>query len=89
MNKLWQRISNRNKLSYIMNVAFGLSLLMVTLQFQFGNTVIKTPEAIIQLEQGYITEGSLVVRIIEGIIALGLIILGIERMVYDERSKSR
>jgi len=72
-----------------MNIAFGLSLLMITLQFQFGNTVLEIddPPAIIELEQGYITEGSQVVRIIEGLIALGLITLGIERLCNDRRRK--
>ena len=62
---------------------------MITLQFQFGNTVLEIddPPAIIELEQGYITEGSQVVRIIEGLIALGLITLGIERLCNDRRRK--
>jgi hypothetical protein len=63
-----------------MNIAFGICLLTVTLHFQFGNTVIDTPEAIVHLEQGYITEGNQVVRIVEGLIAIGLVVLGIERI---------
>ena len=87
MNKLWKRISDRNKLSYVMNIAFGLSLLLITLQFQFGNTVVTVdnPPAIIELEQGYITESSQAVRIVEGLIALGLISLGIEKLINGKR----
>lgn len=89
MNKLWHRFKDLNKLSSFMNIAFGLSLLMITLQFQFGNTVIEVddPPAKIELEQGYITEGNQVVRITEGLIALGLITLGIERLRHYRRSK--
>ena len=72
-----------------MNIAFGLSLLMVTLQFQFGRTSFVTPEAIINLDHGYITETSQAVRIIEGIIALGLITLGIERIANYRKANKR
>ena len=87
MNKLWKRINDRNKLSCFMNIAFGLSLLMITLQFQFGKTTIEMddPPAKIELEQGYITEGNQVVRVVEGLIALGLIMLGIERLINGRR----
>ena len=80
MKNLLLRFANKNKLAYMMNIAFGASLLMITLQFQFGKTTITVPEAIVQLDQGYITEGSQAVRIIEGTLSLGLIILGIERL---------
>ena len=89
MNKFWHRFTDLNKLSCFMNIAFGLSLLMITLQFQFGNTVVLVddPPARIELGQGYITEPHLWIRIIEGTIALGLIALGIERLKYYRRSK--
>ena len=89
MKKLLHRFKDLNKLSYFMNIAFGLSLLMITLQFQFGNTVIlvDAPPARIELGQGYITEGNQAVRITEGLIALGLIVLGIERLKHYRRSK--
>lgn len=61
-----------------MNIAFGLSLLMITLQFQFGHTIIETPNVIVDLKYGYITEPILAVRIIEGLISLGLVWLGIK-----------
>lgn len=84
------RLTDRNKLSYFMNIAFGLSLLMITLQFQFGETtiMIDEPPMKIVLEHGYITEDNLVIRIVEGIISLGLVALGIER-VYNTRRKTR
>lgn len=63
-----------------MNIAFGASLLMITLYFQFGKTVIVTPEITVELDSGYITEARLWVRVIEGTLALGLITLGIERI---------
>ncbi len=78
--KILHRFANRNKLSYFMNIAFGLSLLGITLFFQFGRTVITTPTAIINLDSGYITEANQVVRIVEGLISIGLIVLGVERL---------
>jgi len=87
--KLPRRFKDLNKLSYVLNIAFGLSLLMITLQFQFGNTVVLVddPPARIELGQGYITEPHLWIRLIEGLIALGLIALGIERLKHYRRSK--
>jgi hypothetical protein len=72
-----------------MNIAFGLCLLMITLQFQFGHTTITVddPPAIIEVDGGYITERNQVVRIVEGVIALGLVALGIERLHNNRRSK--
>ena len=87
MHRLWQRFKDLNKLSYIMNIAFGLSLLMITLQFQFGKTTITTPEVIVCLDHGYITEANQIVRIAEGLIAIGLITLGIERLMHHRRFK--
>ncbi len=87
IKKLIRRFTNKDKLSYIMNIAFGLSLLMITLQFQFGRTVIAVPEAIINLDHGYITEASQVVRIIEGLISVGLVALGIERLVNGKAQR--
>ncbi len=87
MKKFLCRFTNLNKLSYIMNIAFGLSLLGITLFFQFGKTVITTPEAIIYLDYGYITETKLWVEIVEGIISLGLITLGINRLLCLRKRK--
>lgn len=91
MNKFWHRFKDLNKLSYFMNIAFGLSLLMVTLQFQFGNTTIFIEEipANIELGHGYITETHLWVRVTEGVIALGLITLGIERLKHYRRHNEK
>lgn len=86
--KILNRIGNRNKLCYFMTIAFGISLLMITLQFQFGKTIIETPEAIIEMDSGYITEQNQIVRVVEGILSLGLISLGVERIVNERRRKS-
>lgn len=83
--KIIRRFTNRNKLAYFMVIAFGISLLMITLQFQFGKTVISTPDAIVNLDHGYITEANQLVRIVEGLLSLGLIILGIERLKNGKR----
>lgn len=70
-----------------MNIAFGLSLLMITLWFQFANSVIETPDAIVYMDNGYITETRLWVRVVEGMISLGLITLGINRLLYYRKHK--
>ena len=87
MKKILKRFTNFNKWSYFMNIAFGLSLLIITLQFQFAKTtiVIDDPPAIIKLDNGYITEKNQAIRIIEGIISLGLIGLGVERLINAKR----
>lgn len=89
MKKLINRFKDLNKLSYLMNIAFGLSLLTITLQFQFGNTTIFIEEipANIALGQGYIAEPHLWIRIMEGLIALGLITLGVERLRHYRRQR--
>jgi len=88
MKRIIKRFTDRNKLSYWMNIAFGLCLLVITIQFQFGKTVITTPSAIIHLNQGYITERSQIIRAIEGLLAIGLITLGAERLrSYNRRFK--
>jgi len=77
MNKLktfWHRISDRDRLSYAMNIAFGLSLLMVSIAFITGN---------------YIGEDSKIVSIIEILISLGLIALGIERLRNLKKKRTR
>ncbi len=81
LNKICKRISNLDRLSYMMVIAFGLSFLMETVWWQFGKTTIETPSAIINLDYGVIGETRLWVRILEGGISLGLIILGINRLV--------
>lgn len=82
IKRIINRYKNRDKWAYFMNIAFGLCLLMITLQFQFAKTtiIISDPPAIIKLSSGYITERHLYIRIIEGIIGLGIISLGIERI---------
>jgi len=70
----WHRISDRDRLSYMMNIAFGLSLLMVSIAFITGN---------------YIGEDSKIVSIIEILISLGLIALGIERLRNLKKKRTR
>jgi hypothetical protein len=88
MKKILKRFTDKNKLSYLLNIAFGICLIMITLQFQFGKTTIMTPDAIINLNNGYITETHLWIRIVEGIIGIGLIVLGIERLI-NRRKKNK
>jgi hypothetical protein len=95
MKNFLNKFKDLNKWSYFMVIAFGLCLLMITLQFQFGNTAVVIqgettdtyilPDMTIYLGQGYITESHLWIRIIEGIISLGLITLGIERLINRKR----
>ncbi len=85
LNNIWKRVSNLDKLSYVMVIAFGLSFLMETLWWQFGKTDVITPDAIINLEFGVIGESRLWVRIIEGGISIGLIVLGINRLINHHR----
>ncbi len=86
MNKMLKRFKDLNKWSYLMNIAFGVALLMETLYFQFGETVLNVDNIQYTLDSGYITESHLWVRIIEGILSFGLIGLGIERLI-KRRSK--
>jgi len=87
MKKLLKRLTDKNKLSYFMNIAFGVCILLISFYFQFGKTTITTPDAIIKLDTGYITETHLWVRIMEIVIGLGLIGLGIERLTNRKRNK--
>jgi len=98
MKKLLNRFKDPNKWSYMMNIAFGLCILMITLYFQFGKTImhidgyvgnIITPETPFYMDSGYITESRLWVRIIEGAIGLGLVGLGIERMIHRQKKKKK
>ena len=97
MNKLWHRFKDLNKLSYAMNIAFGVCLLTLMLFFQFGYQLGER-EAKPFLRQeamphfgGYkvllIDEPNAIVRGIEIAIALGLISLGIERLKHYRRLK--
>ncbi len=74
----------------MMNIAFGLCLIMITLYFQFGKATIVIEEVPVKfvLDNGYITETHLWVRIVEGIIGIGLITLGIERLINRKKKES-
>ena len=62
---MWSRVKDRDRLAYMMVIAFGISLLGISITFQLGYAI---------------GEESLVVRTIEMAISLGLIALGIERL---------
>jgi len=73
--RFWKRISDRDRLSYFMNIAFGLSLLMVSIAFITGN---------------YIGEDNKIVNIIEIVISFALIVLGIERLMkYKQKGTNK
>ncbi len=88
MNRFWKRISNRDKLAYTMVVAFGICLLGLILFFQFGyqlgerkfSPILAQEQMIDTSKMLLINEPNPVVRKIEIAIALGLIVLGIERL---------
>lgn len=67
--KFWKNISNLDRLSYYMNIAFGLSLLMISIAFITGN---------------YIGEDNTIISIIEILISFGLIYLGANRLWKKE-----
>jgi len=88
LKKLWRRISNRDRLAYLMVVVFGLAFLMETLYFQLGSTkALLSNGQILDLGGGYIYEPRLWVRILEGVLALGLVALGVERLVNYRRAR--
>ena len=88
IRKFWHRISDTNRLCYVLVTVFGVCLLVITLYFHFGRMVITAPTAIIELDHGYITEERLWVRVIEGLIAIGMIKLGIWKLItYRRKTK--
>jgi hypothetical protein len=88
MKNFLRRFTDRNKLSYFMNIAFGLSFLLEILYWQFGKTTLHVDSFSYTLTSGYITESHLWIRIVEGIIALGLISLGIERLINRKKNNN-
>lgn len=99
MKRFWHRISDRNRLSYSMNIAFGVCLLTLMLFFQFGYQLGEKEVKPFLRQEGIpdfgshkvllIDEPSPAVRGIEIAIALGLITLGVERIYNDRRRKKR
>ena len=65
-----KRLSDLDRLSYFMNIAFGASLLMVSIAFVTGNVI---------------GEDNRVVNGIEIFISVGLIVLGVERIIHQKR----
>ena len=86
-NKITNRYRDLDKLCYFLVVAFGLSFLMVTLYFQFGKTVLTIPNARVILDNGYITENRLWVRVMEFILSLGITTLGMERIINKNKNR--
>ena len=95
MKKLLTRFTDRNKLSYVMNIAFGICLLALMLFFQFGYQLgERRAEPFLRQENTpaeqkllLIDEPSPLVRGIEIAIALGMIALGSERLVTYKRRR--
>jgi len=95
MKKLLTRFTDRNKLSYVMNIAFGICLLALMLFFQFGYQLgERQAEPFLRQENTpaeqkllLIDEPSPLVRGIEIAIALGMIALGSERLVTYKRRR--
>jgi len=95
MKKLLTRFTDRNKLSYVMNIAFGICLLALMLFFQFGYQLgERQAEPFLRQENTpaeqkllLIDEPSPLVRGIEIAIALGMITLGSERLVTYKRRR--
>jgi len=95
IKRFWHRITDRDRLCYALVIAFGICLLALMLFFQFGYQLGER-EAKPFLRQeampyfgGYrvllIDEPNPVVRGIEITIALGLITLGIERLINAKK----
>lgn len=74
LKKLIKNLSNLNRLSYYMNIAFGLSLLMISIVFLLGMQI---------------GESNTIISIIEILISFGLISLGIERLIYDKKNRNK
>ena len=95
MKKLLTRFTDRNKLSYVMNIAFGICLLALMLFFQFGYQLgERQAEPFLRQENTpaeqkllLIDEPSPLARGIEIAIALGMIALGSERLVTYKRRR--
>jgi len=95
MKKLLTRFTDRNKLSYVMNIAFGICLLALMLFFQFGYQLgERQAEPFLRQENTpaeqkllLIDEPSPLVRGIEIAVALGMIALGSERLVTYKRRR--
>ena len=96
MKKLLTRFTDRNKLSYVMNIAFGICLLALMLFFQFGYQLgERRAEPFLRQENTpaeqkllLIDEPNPLVRGTEIAIAIGMIVLGSERLIIYKRRKS-
>ena len=94
MRRFWKNISNRDRLCYALVIAFGICLLTIMLFFTFGYQLgeIKTNPFIRWEENGeakmlLIDEPNPVIRGIEIGVAVGMIILGAERLKTYKRRR--
>lgn len=82
LKAFWKRVSNRDRLSYTLVIAFGLSLLGISIFFslgyQYGRVIVdrETGEFILLV----IDEPNVGIRVLEMAMAVGMIVLGFERM---------
>ena len=96
MKKFWRRLTDRDKLCYALVIAFGVCLLAIMLFFSFGYQLgerqikpfITNEETTTEQKLLLIDEPNQVVRGIEMGVAVGMIVLGTERLrSYKRRSK--
>ncbi len=98
LRRFWHRLIDRDRLAYAMVIAFGVSLLGIMLFFTFGYQLgemrVTVPPFIEiqgagQTKMLLIDEPRPIVRAIEIFLALGLIVLGIERFRNHERRSGK
>ena len=95
LKRLWQRLTDRDRLCYALVIAFGICLLSLMLFFQFGYQLgERQAEPFIRQENTpaeqkllLIDEPNPLVRGTEIAIAIGMIVLGSERLITYKRRK--
>ena len=95
LRRLWQRLTDRDRLCYALVIAFGVFLLVLMLFFQFGYQLgerqvkpyLRQENTPAEQKLLLIDEPSPLVRGIEIAIALGMIALGSERLVTYKRRR--
>ena len=95
LKRLWQRLTDRDRLCYALVIAFGICLLSLMLFFQLGYQLgERQAEPFIRQENTpaeqkllLIDEPNPAIRGIEIAIAIGMIVLGSERLITYKRRK--
>ena len=95
LKRLWQRLTDRDRLCYALVIAFGICLLSLMLFFQFGYQLgerqaepfIKQENTPAEQKLLLIDEPNPAIRGIEIAIAIGMIVLGSERLITYKRRK--